>query len=34
VGDAPITLENPANVRGLTLSSYGVPALINARTSF
>ena len=33
-GDAPIELENPADVRGLTLSSYGVPAFINARTSF
>ena len=33
-GEAPIELENPANVRGLTLSSYGVPALINSRTSF
>ncbi len=34
VGDAPIELENPGNVCGLTLSAYGVPALINARTSF
>jgi prepilin-type N-terminal cleavage/methylation domain-containing protein len=33
-GDAPIELMNPADVRGLTLSSYGVPAFINARTSF
>ncbi len=33
-GDAPIELGNPADVRGLTLSSYGVPAVINARTSF
>ena len=33
-GDAPIELENPADVRGLTLSAYGVPALINTRTSF
>jgi hypothetical protein len=33
-GDAPIELVNPADVRGLTLSSYGVPAFINARTSF
>ena len=33
-GEASIELENPANVRGLTLSSYGVPALINSRTSF
>lgn len=33
-GDAPVELQNPADVRGLTLSSYGVPAFINARTSF
>jgi hypothetical protein len=33
-GEAPIELENPGKVRGLTLSAYGVPALINARTSF
>lgn len=33
-GESPVELENPENVRGLTLSSYGVPALINARTSF
>jgi hypothetical protein len=33
-GDSPIELENPGNVRGLTLSSYGVPELINARLSF
>lgn len=33
-GEAPVELENPANVRGLTLSSYGVPVLIDARTSF
>lgn len=32
--DAPVELENPADVRGLTLSSYGVPAFINTRTSF
>ncbi len=33
-GESPVELINPENVRGLTLSSYGVPALINARTSF
>lgn len=33
-GEAPIVLENPGNVCGLTLSVYGVPALINSRTSF
>jgi len=33
-GDSPVELDNPENVRGLTLSVYGVPALINARTSF
>jgi prepilin-type N-terminal cleavage/methylation domain-containing protein len=33
-GEAPVVLENPGNVRGLTLSVYGVPALINSRTSF
>lgn len=33
-GEAPVVLENPADVRGLTLSTYGVPALVNGRTSF
>jgi prepilin-type N-terminal cleavage/methylation domain-containing protein len=33
-GESPVELINPEKVRGLTLSSYGVPALINARTSF
>lgn len=34
VGDSPVTLENPEQVRGLTLSTYGVPTLINSRSSF
>lgn len=33
-GESPVELDSPDIVRGLTLSSYGVPALINARTSF
>jgi len=33
-GESPVELSNPENVRGLTLSTYGVPALINSRTSF
>lgn len=33
-GESPVELGSPANVRGLTLSSYGVPALINDRASF
>ena len=33
-GDSPVVLENPETVRGLTLSSYGLPALINDRASF
>jgi hypothetical protein len=33
-GDSPIELENPDQVRGLTLSAYGVPTLVNDRTSF
>lgn len=33
-GEAPVVLENPGNVCGVTLSVYGVPALINSRTSF
>ena len=33
-GESPVVLENPGNVCGLTLSVYGVPALINSRTSF
>ncbi len=33
-GASPVELDNPEDVRGLTLSSYGVPVLINARTSF
>lgn len=33
-GESLVELENPENVRGLTLSAYAVPALINARSSF
>lgn len=33
-GDSPVELENPETVRGLSLSSYGLPALINDRASF
>jgi prepilin-type N-terminal cleavage/methylation domain-containing protein len=33
-GESPIELENPEAVRGVTLSIYGVPALVNGRTSF
>ena len=33
-GDSPVELENPETVRGLTLSGYGLPALINDRASF
>jgi len=33
-GDSPIELENPEEVRGLTLSAYGLPTLVNDRTSF
>ena len=33
-GDSPIELENPETVRGLSLSTYGLPALINDRASF
>jgi hypothetical protein len=33
-GESPVVLENPGNVCGLTLSVYGVPALINSHTSF
>lgn len=33
-GESPVELINPENVRGLTLSSYGVPALIYNRSSF
>ena len=33
-GESPVELENPEDVRGLTLSSYAVPTLINGRNSF
>ncbi len=33
-GESPVELESPETVRGLTLSAYGVPALINSRASF
>lgn len=32
--EAPIVLENPAHVRGLKLSAYGLPMLINSRPGF
>jgi len=34
LGESPVELENPETVRGLTLSTYGLPALINDRESF
>lgn len=34
VGESPVELTNPEDVRGLTLSSYGVSVLINSRASF
>jgi prepilin-type N-terminal cleavage/methylation domain-containing protein len=33
-GESPVTLTQAAMVRGVSLSSYGVPALINDRSSF
>jgi prepilin-type N-terminal cleavage/methylation domain-containing protein len=33
-GESPVELENPEAVRGLALSTYGVPALVNARAGF
>ena len=33
-GDSPVELLNPETVRGLTLSAYAVPILINARLGF
>lgn len=33
-GEAPIQLVNPQAVRGLVLSAYGVPALLNERSAF
>ncbi len=33
-GESPIELINPDSVCGLTVSSYAVPALINARSGF
>lgn len=34
VGESPVELENPEQVRGLTLSVYGLPVLVNGRASF
>jgi prepilin-type N-terminal cleavage/methylation domain-containing protein len=33
-GESPVTLTHAAMVRGVALSSYGVPALINDRSGF
>lgn len=33
-GESPVELENPETVRGLTLSTYGLPTMINDRASF
>lgn len=33
-GEAPVRLINPQAVRGLVLSAYGVPALLNDRRAF
>lgn len=34
LGESPVELVNPEEVRGLTVSQYGVATLINSRTSF
>jgi len=34
VGDPPVELEQPAAVRGLLLSAYGVPTLLRDRNAF
>ncbi|MBI3884570.1 MAG: prepilin-type N-terminal cleavage/methylation domain-containing protein [Opitutae bacterium] len=33
-GDSPVQLTSPQSVRGLSLSAYGVPALLNDRAAF
>lgn len=33
-GDSPVELEHPEQVRGLALSAYGVPVLVNGRAGF
>jgi prepilin-type N-terminal cleavage/methylation domain-containing protein len=33
-GEPPLRLTNPESVRGLILSAYGVPALLNGRSAF
>ncbi len=33
-GEPPLRLVNPSGVRGLVLSAYGVPALLNDRNAF
>lgn len=33
-GESPIELENPEQVRGLSVSAYGVATLVNSRASF
>jgi len=33
-GESPIQLSNPEAVRGLVISAYGVPALLNERSAF
>jgi type II secretory pathway pseudopilin PulG len=33
-GESPVELENPEAVRGVTLSTYGVPVLVNSRAGF
>ncbi|MDI1250771.1 MAG: hypothetical protein PSV13_18050 [Lacunisphaera sp.] len=33
-GESPVELLNPEQVRGVSLSKYGVPVLVNSRASF
>ena len=33
-GESPVQVTNPENIRGISISTYGVPALINSRASF
>ena len=33
-GESPVQVSNPDGVRGISISTYGVPVLVNGRTSF
>ena len=33
-GESPVQVSNPDGIRGISISTYGIPVLVNSRASF